>query len=491
MKGNLFFDKSQTLQGGIIMGKQKFGKKVLAGIMSLALAASVLPAGVALQKAQVAKAEGGTPAAVDHFYDDYKHESKATDASLVAYVNGGKDKKSDVVYTDMAPSYYYVNTTPDPNNKNAKGKFTSATSKVLVAVSTSNSSNPINKGKVDSKATEVRDAQKIAKATIKDGIITVTAQKNAGKVYVWVADSCTGNSAKISATIKTAPKKINLYSKAMTDEQVNASTQPATYTKGDINIGASKDVCLYAYNEADKKKTQVKQDITFEASVDAKAKEYFTVTQKEKDATSFTIKAIKLGTGDKAVTGTITFTCKESGAKTTFKATAVDGVSSFTYTEADPIKAAKQTDKGVTKGYTVASVKAAKADTVGEIATKIVSVNDKAQGGESTPSNKTTDKIMLTKVSKDTADKIIAAKEASKTVVDATGKLLKDYPKATSTDAKGITVTRDAKTGALKVKVTKGTADETKAYFVLSASSGVAEIITVATDKAPEATATP
>ena len=57
MKGNLFFDKSQTLQGGIIMGKKRFGKKVLAGIMSLALAASVLPAGAALQKAQVVKTD--------------------------------------------------------------------------------------------------------------------------------------------------------------------------------------------------------------------------------------------------------------------------------------------------------------------------------------------------------------------------------------------------------------------------------------------------
>lgn len=474
------------------MGKQKFGKKVLAGIMSLALAASVLPAGAALQKAQVAKAGNeGTATAVEHFFDDYEHNTKATNASLVAYVNGGKDKKSDVVYTDMTPSYYYVNTTPDPNKKNAKGKFTSATSKVLVAVSTSETSNPISKGKVDSKAAEVKNAQKIAKATIKNGIITVTAQKDAGKVYVWVADSCTGKSAKIPATIKTAPKKINLYSKAMTDDTVNASTQPATYTKGDINIGAAKDVCLYAYNEANKKKTQVTQDITFEASVDAKAKDYFTVTQKENDATCFTIKAIKLGSGDKAVTGTITFTCKESGAKTTFKATAVDGVSSFTYTVADPIKAVEKAETGVTKGYTVASVKAAKADTVGEIATKIVSVNDKAQKQEASPSNKTTDKIMLTKVSKATADKIIAATTGKKAVVDATGKLLKEYPKATSTDAKGITVTRDAKTGALKVKVTKGTADETKAYFVLSASSGVAEIITVATDKAPEAAANP
>lgn len=460
----------------------KFSKKMLAGVMSLALAASVLPVGAIMQEEQAKNVPVAVAATAENdttkykgFWADYAHTNQATGGAIVAYVNGNKDYKTDTVYTDVTPSYIYSTTT------SSKGKvtFKSSTSKVIVAVSTSNSDSPFTEdgSKVDTKDEGVVAAKDIAKASIKNGVITVTAQKKAGTVYVWVDDTNPKvDPVSIPATIKMAPKKVAMYDKEIKTDEAAKAEGVTAITKGNVNIKGDKDdhsktINLYAYNTtgtgSSKVNAGVFSGITFTATVDNKSKDYFKV-ELENPSNPYSYRLIALKTGadsksnPKPFTGKITFTCDQSGAKTTFSATAVDGVKDFGWkaADADTLKYTPSGEKTAAKAEIVATTtKSAVSATLSVDALETIS------GG-----TKTTDKVAVKEITKAQADEILADK--SKYKVDKYG--LPSYS-LKSTEKSGITAS--IKDGALKLTVAKGKAIGTKGYFVVGYSGGVFDII--------------
>ena len=301
------------------MGKKRFGKKVLAGIMSLALAASILPAGAILQEMQVPVAlaeetqESGT---YKGFYADYAHARAATEGSIIAYVNGSKEYKTATVYTDVTPDYVYTT--------DAKGKLKSSTSKVLVATSTSNSTSPFKNGKVNKDDNDVKAAQALAKASIKNGIITVTAQKKTtaadDKLYLWVTD-CNDDTYKMPVTIKLAPTK--------GDVLVNGEVVKTVA----VNITKSAEVNLRPYfpTTVNKQKTNIvvvsNGSITFKPVLDKNAAANgFSVAADQSDPYKFTISATKLA-NNKPAKGKVTFQCNEGTAKISVSLVSVNQLS--------------------------------------------------------------------------------------------------------------------------------------------------------------------
>ncbi|MBQ1392025.1 MAG: hypothetical protein IIY81_00505 [Lachnospiraceae bacterium] len=451
------------------MGKKRFGKKVLAGIMSLALAASVLPAGAALQKAQVVKTDQLETAAAAEgdtytgYYTDYKHLTAATGGSIVAYVNGNKDKKASTIYTDMTPSYIYTATT------DKKGKVTvkSATSKISVYVTTKDEA---PKADAKGKITKDANAEKIAKAAIKNGQITVTAQKEAGKVYLWTVDSnAKTDPTSIPVTVYEAPKKVDLYAKEadITDEKVK------NITAGEINITEKQDIYLDAYNvNKDKSKARITDNLSFTAAVDKKSADYFTVEADSNDPYHFTIQANKLN-DNRACTGSVTFTCDQSGAKVSFKATSVNHVSDFAWQVADAsaknlkVTAAnseKNTPTTVQVAVT-ASASAIKGD---------VNITDIEY--QATSTKVTTDTVAVKEITKAQFDKIT---EDETYAADKKG--LPNY-KIAANDKSGITVSLKGTT--LSVATKKGAKIGTTGYFIVAYSGGVYDLVQVTTAEA-------
>lgn len=450
------------------MGKKRFGKKVLAGIMSLALAASVLPAGAALQKAQVVKTDQLETAAAagdtyTGYYTDYKHLTAATGGSIVAYVNGNKDKKASTIYTDMTPSYIYTATT------DKKGKVTvkSATSKISVYVTTKDEA---PKADAKGKITKDANAEKIAKAAIKNGQITVTAQKEAGKVYLWTVDSnAKTDPTSIPVTVYEAPKKVDLYAKEadITDEKVK------NITAGEINITEKQDIYLDAYNvNKDKSKARITDNLSFTAAVDKKSADYFTVEADSKDPYHFTIQANKLN-DKKAFTGSVTFTCDQSGAKVSFKATSVNHVSDFAWQVADASAKNLKVTAADSEENTPTTVQVAVTASASAIKGNVNITGIKYQA---TSTEVTTDTVAVKEITKAEFDKITTD---GKYAPDKKG--LPDY-KIAAKDKSGIKVS--LKNTTLSVETKKGAKIGTTGYFIVAYSGGVYDLVQVTTAEA-------
>lgn len=328
--------------------RNSFSKKILVGLMSVALSAVIFSAGTAIRRGQVAAAETETTFTAETdttqyegFYTDYEFTHKATGGAIVAYANGNKDYKTFSVYTDVRPTYIFT-------AKSQSGKTTvkSTASKLLITTSTSGDeknapfttdTTKASVTKVNTKDPGVMAAKSIATAAVRNGIVTVTGQKEAGTVYVWMKDSNPKEKKmyKIPVTIKMAPKKLDLYAETMNDETVKKEGL-STFTKSNINITKQKDIYLYAYNiGTDKAKKGVYKDITFTATLDKNAKDYFEVVPDPNDLYHFSIKALKVAADKKGkaiqFTGKVTFTCDQSGAKSTFTAIAGNHVSQFAW----------------------------------------------------------------------------------------------------------------------------------------------------------------
>lgn len=475
----------------------KFSKKMLAGVMSLALAASVLPVGAIMQEEQAKNVPVAVAATAEKdttkykgFWADYAHTNQATGGAIVAYVNGNKDYKTDTVYTDVTPSYIYSTTT------SSKGKvtFKSSTSKVIVAVSTSDSDSPFTeKGdKVDSTDTGVKDAKEIAKASIKNGVITVTANKKAGDVYVWVNDTNPDvKPVSIPATIKMAPKKIAMYNKFIRNDEATKAEGTTAITKANVNIKNSdglndraKMIYLYGYNTTGSGSSKVDagvfEGITFTATVDKKSAEYFTIKQESSsDPYTFRLIALKTATDSKGnakpFTGKVTFTCDQSGAKTTFTATAVDDVVDFGWkvqTEsAAKVKytASKTEGSGPSAVYTPAKAELVVTASKNAVTAKLDVDSLSTLSGAS----KTTNAIAVKEITSAQADAIKTAKK-----FEADTKGLPKYT-LTSKEKSGITASLSGTT--LSLKVAKNKPLGTKGYFVVGYASGTFDIIEVTT----------
>lgn len=146
------------------------------------------------------------PADCEHIFRDYKHKIPMAETSIRVYGNAvtvknkdGKkvNRKTAVLYTDIKPSYIYT-------EKN--GKVTAKTGKVVVGITMT------NEKPVVTKKNKIEDAQaaEIAKATIKSGMITITAKgKGAGVVYLWVIDTgADGDYTVCPINVAMAPKKM-------------------------------------------------------------------------------------------------------------------------------------------------------------------------------------------------------------------------------------------------------------------------------------------
>jgi len=249
-----------------------------------------------------------------HIFYDYEYKNPVKD-EVVIYANGGTVKegeqknnyKTKVLYTDILASYSYT--------VNTKGTIKPAAGKVITGFTTSSELPVIVKGKIVDK-----EAQKIAKAKIKNGQITITAQKIPGLVYLWVID--TGKQGVYECcpvNVLAAPSKVTIYD--IPDDSSSFSSSTKQYKKDNIEIGSAARIYLYpSYKDGGINKKA--EDASFSVEVADKAKNSFIVAQDVENPYCFIVTASALNNGKKT-SGKITFTCKQNGKKAVFTATAI------------------------------------------------------------------------------------------------------------------------------------------------------------------------
>ncbi len=257
----------------------------------------------------------------ERFFDSYTCTSNATNSTVRLYANGkgasspeSKNYKSCILYTDITASYCY--------KTDKKGIVRPSTGKVIAGITSTNEKPEPVKGKIVD-----AQAAKVAKASIKSGQITVTAQKEPGTVYLWVID--TGNagaSACCPVTIKPAPTTTTLYDIPDTDTNFSYGNTKSL-KKAEISIGEPKKIYLYPTRSQDKTPVKVPA-ARYTASINAVASDYFSIVQSDSDPHCFEINAKKLK-NNKRVSGKITFTCIQTGKKTTLNVSAVNNVKSI------------------------------------------------------------------------------------------------------------------------------------------------------------------
>lgn len=144
--------------------------------------------------------------ACTHLFYDYDYTKSVSPNQVTLYGNGATAKVGDVnysktrtLYTDISPSYQYT--------LDKKGKMKPSIGKVIVGITTSNTKPTLTKGKIVDAS-----AAKLAKATIKNGQITVTAVgKEQGTVYLWIMDTGSkGISECCPISIQLAPQKLEV-----------------------------------------------------------------------------------------------------------------------------------------------------------------------------------------------------------------------------------------------------------------------------------------
>lgn len=269
------------------------------------------------------EASAGT--SIAHFYVDNAYQTSLTDAYIELYANGGVVKQADGTkksfktrefYCDIHASYYYTT--------NAKGKVSEKMGKVICGITSTSSYPAIKNNKIVDK-----NAAKYATAKIKNGKVTVTTKKLSGKVYLWVIDtgnrgrsSYCGTCAKCPINIKAAPSGINIYDIPRTDPSFNFAKTKKVKTV-EINVGDTSTLYPYPYYK-DGKNVVFAKDVTFTVANASKLK-YFSVVTGD----ALQVKALDLKTSGKKVTETITLICDQNGKKVSFKASAVNHVTSL------------------------------------------------------------------------------------------------------------------------------------------------------------------
>ncbi len=254
----------------------------------------------------------------------------ATDEGIILYANGLKysndeNYKTYTMYTNITGSYQHWLD---------NGKLKSLTGKALIAITdgTEPEVQEHKNGFTSESKESMKTASKIASASIKDGVITITAKSVPGTVTLWVVDS--GNPERktnCTITVRPTPSLVFPYDK----EQEDYDSEAKKYSKAEINVGESTDVyvCpIYKQNNEYLKIESAEQELTYEASVN---NDYFEVNPGN-SAEKFVIKANGLkSSGSKftKATGTLTIKCKQNGKKMTVSLTAVNKVKDFTITD--------------------------------------------------------------------------------------------------------------------------------------------------------------
>lgn len=267
----------------------------------------------------------------EHLYRDYLYQDTVTlDDIFTIYVNGStkmveKDSvsgenitvnyKQISLFTDLKPIYVY-------QYDEKKQKLIASTSKIIVGITTTNARPKIAKGKIVAD----KGAGKIAKATIKNGCITVTAT-GAGveRVYLWVARLNSNTEAETMVCcpieIKVAPTLLRLSTMEITGAgSMNAST--VSYSnKGRVAIGDSEALDLYLYPTYKLDKTlTITEDAHYTYTIATGMESYLSVTGDEENPYHFVLTGKGLKDAKKT-TVKVTFSCAENGRKVTYSAT--------------------------------------------------------------------------------------------------------------------------------------------------------------------------
>lgn len=317
---------------------KKTSKKVVAALMSAALVGAMAPVTLPTQMVQVEAADEATPGGnnENHVFVDWNTQTEATavtSGSIRAYVNGANVKiskdekfnyKQSTVYTDITGTYHY--------ELDSKNKLKASTGKVVAIVSTSSNyatGYDDEKNKYYTKDPAIVGAKNIAKATIKSGIVTITAGTEAKAAYLHIVD--TGNAAKNHETVPiniipaAAKIAITTGSAINTETDIKNKKVDANKEIKKASLNAGEDVVVYANALYTKDNNQIATGSSIEAKVDDKNKEYFAVepvADKSKDGqAAFKITCLKTKEDGKTSSATITFSCKESGKKATLRMT--------------------------------------------------------------------------------------------------------------------------------------------------------------------------
>ena len=233
-------------------------------------------------------------------YTDADCKTAVTDAGVFAYVNGTKTKGDNAV--DYKSVKLYA-------KEAATGKY--------VAVVTAENKQPT----IDSKGKVVSDAavKNIAKASVKDQTVTITAGKQTGTVYVWLFDMDTtkkrANSvASAKVTMKGATSSIVIGGSDVkaTDKTLKTGVVGSGLESEKFYfIGAIKDAAKDVPNT-------LATDLTYTVVADSKNKIALTVNYDAKN-NYFTVTAPSLEKDTKGkvktASGKVTVTNVESGKK--------------------------------------------------------------------------------------------------------------------------------------------------------------------------------
>lgn len=238
-----------------------------------------------------------------HIFSDYNYNNTLSGSAIVVYGNGANlmvnDKKVNnkifTVYTDILASYKYT--------INNKGIVKPSIGKVIVGITKSNIKPEINN---KNKITDT-SASKIARATIKNGQIKITALgKEGGLVYLWVID--TGNKGICECypvDVRLAPRKLEV-------QDILGNKIKNTRLENGKNL----DICVTGIVSGQTKT----DDCTYTATVDPKYQNYITVTPVTGSKNKFTINATGLN-NDKDTKAVIIFKCDQNGKTVKFSLT--------------------------------------------------------------------------------------------------------------------------------------------------------------------------
>lgn len=242
------------------------------------------------------------PANCGKLFYDYNYTNPVSGSAVVIYGNGanltvdGKkvNNKIFTAYIDILASYKYT--------VNDKGVVKPSVGKVIVGITKSNVKPEVNN---KNKITDT-SASKIARATIKNGQVKVTALgKESGLVYLWIID--TGNKGVYECcpiNVQLAPKKL---------EVQDISGNKLKNTK--LENGKTLDVCVAGLVGSTKT-----NDCTYTATVDPKYQSYINVTPVAGSTDRFTITATGLN-NNKNTKAAVTFKCDQNGKKINFSLT--------------------------------------------------------------------------------------------------------------------------------------------------------------------------
>lgn len=235
-------------------------------------------------------------------YQDSEYTKSILEDDVTIWVNGGNvnvnntryNYKKALLYTDLTPS----NITTIKN-----GKATTKSGKLIVGVTMSSEQPKLSNGKIVD-----NEASKIAKATIKNGVITLTAQKQSGLVYVWVIDTGDdGKSGYAPITVKISPSKITI-----TEKQ---EVESAAFTK--ITIPINTKFTFYLQPTIDRIKTKTEDATYYVTSADKTAS---CVEINQTGDTAFQLSARSLLNG-KATKAKITAYCNQNTKKASITVT--------------------------------------------------------------------------------------------------------------------------------------------------------------------------